>query len=140
MLALVADVVALEPEEEGEPVEEVHVRVPLPERRPPQVADGAECCGGGADLGEPEGGVVGEEVVDGDDVVRLFLPDRSGDRRRRLRVTLAETHSIGMGTLETVSFGVAVAFAVEEVQNSAEWLLRRYRERNRMERESGEGG
>lgn len=98
MLALVADVVLLEPEEEGKPVQEVHVWPPLPERRRPQVADGAECCGGGADLGEPEGWVVGEEVVDGDDVVGLVLPWRSGGPRRWMAV--AKTHCIGIGTLE----------------------------------------
>lgn len=96
MLPLVPNIVALEPEEEGEPVEEVVVRLPLGERRSPEVSDGEEGGGGGADLGEAEGGVVVEEVVDGDDVVRLFLSWRS--RRRLWRsVTVAKTHSIEIG-------------------------------------------
>lgn len=42
---------------------------PWDERGLPEVADGAEGGGGGADFGIAEGGVVGEEVVNGDDVV-----------------------------------------------------------------------
>lgn len=41
MLALVADVVVLEAEEEGEPVEEVHVGLPLGVRGTAEVANGA---------------------------------------------------------------------------------------------------
>lgn len=73
MLTLVADVVLLEAEEESEPIEEVHVRKPLRVRRPTEVADGAEGGGGGSDLGEAEGRVVCEEVVDGDYVVGLLF-------------------------------------------------------------------
>lgn len=41
VLSLVPDVVSLEAEEKAEPVEEVHVVVPRPERRLPEVPDGA---------------------------------------------------------------------------------------------------
>lgn len=70
---LVLHVGGLEPEEQGEPVEEVVVGLPCGERRPAEVADGAEGRGGSADLGEAEGGVVGEEVVDWDDVVNVVV-------------------------------------------------------------------
>lgn len=103
VLALVADVVLLEAEEEGEPVEEVVVRAPLDERGTAEVADGFESGGGGADLGVTEGRVVGEEVVDGDDVVGLLL----GSPRRRpsgLRWdgAVAEAHSSMWWILEMV--------------------------------------
>ena len=58
MLALVANVVALEAKEEREPVEEVHVRPPLAERRSPEVSDGAQRRRRRAHLGEAEGRVV----------------------------------------------------------------------------------
>lgn len=68
MLALVANVVVLEAEEESEPIEEVHVR--LPSGREAKVADDAESGECGADFGEAEGRVVGVEVVvEWDDVV-----------------------------------------------------------------------
>lgn len=54
---------------------------PRDERRFREVADGAEGGGGGADLREAEGGVVGQEVVDGDNVV-----DETCRRWRRRRV------------------------------------------------------
>ena len=47
-------VVALEAEEEGEPVQEVHVRGPSVVRRLPEVADGSERGGNGSDLWESE--------------------------------------------------------------------------------------
>lgn len=71
VLALVANVVVLEAEEEGEPVQEVHVRSPLVVRRLPEVADGSERGGNGSDLRESERRVLREEVVDGDYVVRI---------------------------------------------------------------------
>lgn len=108
VLALIADAVGLEAEEEVEPVEEVVVGQPRGEGRLPEAADGAEGGRGGADLREAEGGVVGEEVVDGDYVVGLLLavrPDPDGRtggavpgrRRRRLRLRgpLAEAHGMG---------------------------------------------
>lgn len=68
MFALVANVVVLKAEEESEPIEEVHVR--LPSRRKAEVADGAESGECSADFGEAEGRVVGDEVVvEWDDVV-----------------------------------------------------------------------
>lgn len=68
MFALVANVVVLETEEEGEPVEEVHVR--FPSRGETEVVDGTEGGEGGANFGETEGRVVGVEVVvEWDDVV-----------------------------------------------------------------------
>lgn len=73
MLPLVPDVGALEPEEEGKPVEEVVVGLPWGKRRAAEVTDGAECGSGGADFGEAEGGVVREEVVDWDNVVNIVL-------------------------------------------------------------------
>ncbi|KAM4093404.1 hypothetical protein ACB094_06G113500 [Castanea mollissima] len=69
VLALVANVVALEAEEEGQPVQEVHVRCPLVVRRLPEVSDGSERGGYGSDLREPERRVLREEVVDWDYVV-----------------------------------------------------------------------
>lgn len=103
VLPLVADAVRLEAEEEGEPVEEVVVGPPRGEGRPPEVADGAEGGGGGADLGEAEGGVVGEEVVDGDYVVDLLLAAAVGGaagpgrrrRGRRRRGALPDAHGVG---------------------------------------------
>lgn len=77
MLPLITDVVFLEAEEESKPVKQVIVRSPLAKRRTAEVTDGAKCCGGGTDFGETEGGMVGEEVVDWDDVVGLFLVRRS---------------------------------------------------------------
>lgn len=71
VLPLVAGAVALEAEEEGEPVEEVHVGVPL--RWEGEAAEGAEGGDGGADFGVAEGGVVGEVVVEGDDVVGFVV-------------------------------------------------------------------
>ena len=54
VLALVANVVALEAEEEGKPVQEVHVRGPLVVRQLPEVADGLKRGGNGLDLREFE--------------------------------------------------------------------------------------
>ncbi|RDX90626.1 hypothetical protein CR513_27489, partial [Mucuna pruriens] len=54
VLALVANVVALEAEEERQPVEEVHVLPPLPERRSPEVANGAQRRHRRAHLGKAE--------------------------------------------------------------------------------------
>ena len=96
MLALVPNVVALEAEEEREPVEEVHVRPPLPERRSPEVADGVQRCRRRAHLGEAQRRVVGEEVVHWNDVERLFVAAGDGGGRRRRRLTVAETHCIGI--------------------------------------------
>lgn len=110
MLALVADVVLLEAEEEGEPVEEVVVRTPLDVGRTAEVADGFESGGGGADLGITEGGMVGEEVVDGDDVVGLLLDSRR-QRPSGLRWdgAVAEAHSgmwwiFGQGVRRLIQF------------------------------------
>lgn len=90
VLPLVADVVVLEAEEEGQPVEEVHVGEPLRERRPTEVTDGAESGRGGADLGVTERRVVREEVVDRDYVVRLRLRvGPVGCRRRRRSLPVA---------------------------------------------------
>ncbi|KAG4384530.1 hypothetical protein GLYMA_13G297150v4 [Glycine max] len=69
VLALVANVVGLEPEEEGKPVQEVHTWLPF--RGAEEVPDGVEGGGGGADLREAEGWMVGERGVEGDDVVGL---------------------------------------------------------------------
>lgn len=77
MLPLITDVVFLKAEEESEPVKQVIVRSPLAERRTAEVTDGAKCSGSGTDFGETEGGMVGKEVVDWDDVVGLFLVGRS---------------------------------------------------------------
>lgn len=73
MLPLVFDVGGLEPEEKGKPIEEVVVLLPWGERRPAEVANRAEGGGGGADLGEAEGGVVSEEVVDWDNVENVIV-------------------------------------------------------------------
>lgn len=73
VLPLVPDVVLLEAEEEAEPVEQVIVRAPQGVRRLAEVADGAQGGAGCTDLREVEGGVVGSDVVDWDDVVRWFL-------------------------------------------------------------------
>lgn len=73
MLPLVVDVGGLEPEEKGKPIEEVVVLLPWGERRPAEVANRAEGGGGGADLGEAEGGVVSEEVVDWDNVENVIV-------------------------------------------------------------------
>lgn len=54
VLTLITDVILLEPEEESQPVEQVHVRPPLAKRRTPEVTYGAKCCGGCTDLGEAE--------------------------------------------------------------------------------------
>ena len=95
VLALVADVVLLEAEEEGEPVEEVVVGAPLDVGGAAEVSDGFEGGGGGADLGVAEGGVVGEEVVDGDDVVGLVVDcaRRRGPSGLRGDGAVAEAHS-----------------------------------------------
>lgn len=85
MLPLVLHVVALEAEEEAEPVEEVHGVMPRVEGRLAEVASGAEGGGRGADLREAEGGVVEEEVVYWDYVKGL----RQQLRRRRVRPTPA---------------------------------------------------
>lgn len=71
MLPLVGDAVVLEPEEVAEPIHEVVGSVPRHEGGFPEVGGGAEGGGGGAYLGVTEGGVVVEEVVDGDDVERF---------------------------------------------------------------------
>lgn len=73
VLALIADIVALEAEKVAKPVEEVVVGQPLDEGRLAEVADGAEGGRGGADFRITEGGVLGEKIVDGDDVVGFFL-------------------------------------------------------------------
>lgn len=78
VLPLVPDVVLLEAKEEAEPVEEVILRAPRGTRRPAEVADGAQGSAGSTDLGEAEGGVVGADVVDRDDVVRGFLVATAG--------------------------------------------------------------
>lgn len=77
MLPLVPHVVALEPKEQGKPVEDVIVRPPLLRRRMTEVSDGSEGVAGSADLGIPESGMVGEDVLNWDYVVGLFL-GRSG--------------------------------------------------------------
>ena len=86
VLPLVADAVVLEAEEEGEPIEEVHVGVPL--RGEAEVADGAEGGDGGADFGVAEGGVVGEAAVEGDDVVG-FVAVRHEEKEEREDNTIA---------------------------------------------------
>ena len=66
MLPLVADIVVLEAEEEGEPVEDVLVEgVPRDERVSRETFHVAEGGGGGEQFRAPEG----REVVHGDDVV-----------------------------------------------------------------------
>lgn len=84
VLPLVADVVGLEAEECGQPVEEVGAGAggPVGEGRPAKVVDDLEGGGGGADLQEPEGGVVDDGAVDGDDVVDLVRRRRRRGRRR----------------------------------------------------------
>ena len=92
VLPLVPDVVALEAEEESQPVEEVHVGRPLTVGRLSQVPhrpEGARDC---ADLRESQGRVVRQQVVDRDDVVRLRFRrwwPRLGRRR-----PLPEAHGI----------------------------------------------
>jgi hypothetical protein len=72
VFALIANVAVLEAEEESEPIEEVHVRLPL--RWTAEIADCAEGGECGANFGETEGRVVGVEVVvEWDDVVRLVF-------------------------------------------------------------------
>lgn len=91
MLALVPNVVVLEAEEKGEPVEEVHVLRPSGVRWLSEVTYGLERGGHGSDLREAERWVLGEEVVDGDDVVGLgiqgwwcrWAPPRLGRVRAR---------------------------------------------------------
>lgn len=68
MFPLVRHVVLLEPKETPEPVEEVEGGVPRHERGLTEGGGGSEGGGGGAYLRVAEGGVVDEEVVDGDDV------------------------------------------------------------------------
>lgn len=96
MLPLVPDVVVLEPEEESEPVHQVVVVPPLHKRRLPEVTDGAQGCCGCAYLGVAEGGVVGEEVVDGDYIERLlhFRPRVGRSATTRGLRTLPEIHSL----------------------------------------------
>lgn len=71
MFPLISNAVSLETEEETEPVYEVHGVVPLVERRFAEVPGGAQGGGRGAYLWEAEGGVVGEEAVNWNDVERL---------------------------------------------------------------------
>jgi len=99
MLALVPNVVPLEAEKERKPVEKIHVRPPLPERRSSEVPDCPQRRRRRADLGEAQRRVVREQVVHGDDIERLFVATSSAGSRRR-RVTVAETHSMGIETLE----------------------------------------
>ncbi|KAJ1434549.1 hypothetical protein SESBI_05417 [Sesbania bispinosa] len=92
VLALVANVVVLEAEEEGEPVEEVHgAGVPSWGRGRTEVTDEAESGGGGAYFREAEGRVVGgvEGVMEGDDVVGLDVV-----------VAMSDRHVIGVGNRE----------------------------------------
>lgn len=91
VLALVPDVIVLESEEQGEPIEEVVVSFPWGESRLAEVADRAQCSSSSAHLGVAERGVICEEVVDGDDVVYLFLRIRKGLRPQG---AWSETHSI----------------------------------------------
>ena len=107
MFTLVANVVLLEPEEEGQPIKQVHVREPLSERRFTKVSNRVEGGGGGANLRVPERRVIGEKVVDGNDVVGFIFgtgPSRSGTRR----MTVAKTHSIGSETVK-VQYWIRVA-------------------------------
>lgn len=99
MLALVPNVVTLESEKKRKPIEEVHVLPPLPERGSSEVPNCPQRRHRRADLGEAERRVVCEEVVQGNDVERLIVAARSAGSRRR-RVTVAETHSMGIQTLE----------------------------------------
>nr|CAB3477896.1 unnamed protein product [Digitaria exilis] len=71
VLPLVPDVVALEAEEGAEPVHEVVVGAPLRVGRRAQAPDRPQRRRGRAHLREPQRRVVGEEVVDGEDVVGL---------------------------------------------------------------------
>nr|CAB3473849.1 unnamed protein product [Digitaria exilis] len=80
VLPLVPDVVALEAEEGAEPVHEVVVGAPLRVGRRAQAPDRPQRRRGRAHLGEPQRRVVGEEVVDGEDVVGLAA---ARGRRRR---------------------------------------------------------
>lgn len=97
---LVPHVVALEAEEEAEPVEEVHGVVPWVERRFAEVAGGAEGFGRGADLWNPEGRVVEEEVVYRNDVeglrqqLRRRLWRRVSPTPARQRRSLPQIHGI----------------------------------------------
>ena len=54
VLELVANVFILEVEEEGEQVQEIHVRGPLVVRQHAEVANGSECGGNGSVLRESE--------------------------------------------------------------------------------------
>ncbi|KAF1896973.1 hypothetical protein Lal_00034674 [Lupinus albus] len=96
MLALVANVVTLEPEEKSKPVKNIVVWLPLGKRRSPEVSDSTESCCGGTDFRETEGRMVSKEVMDGDDVVWFFLARRSSRCTRR-SITAAITHSIENG-------------------------------------------
>lgn len=95
VLPLVPDVVLLEAEEEGQPVEEVHMRGPLAVRRLAEFPHSSERSSDGADLREAEGGVVGEEVVDGDDVVGFRFGEWSRNGLVLGRRGPPETHGIG---------------------------------------------
>lgn len=95
MLALVPNVFPLKAKEETEPIEEVHLREPLVERGLTEVSNGTKGGGGGAYLREPERRVVGEEVVDRNDVVNFILRERTLPALTGSRsVTMAKTHSI----------------------------------------------
>jgi hypothetical protein len=71
VLPLVPDVVALEAEESAEPVHEVLVGTPLREGRRTEPAHRSQRRRGRPQLGEPQRRVLGEEIVDGNDVVGL---------------------------------------------------------------------
>jgi len=93
VLPLVPDVVVLEAEEEGQPIQEVHVGRPLPVWRLSQVPHRSEGTRHCADLRKPQGRVVCQQVVDGYDVVRLRFR-RFGPRLGRRR-PLPVAHGIG---------------------------------------------
>jgi hypothetical protein len=54
MLTLVTNVIFLETEEQGEPVEEIVVRTPLNIRRTTKVSNGFKSSSGGTNLGKTE--------------------------------------------------------------------------------------
>ena len=94
VLPLVPRVVVLEPEEQPQPVEEVHLRLPRHVRVLREVADGAQRRRRGSHLRRPLGRVVHQDVVHRNNVV-----DRVHRRRRRRRWVVFCAAAHGGGTL-----------------------------------------
>jgi hypothetical protein len=127
VLPLVPDVVALEAEEGAEPVHEVLVGAPLREGRRAEAAHGPERRRGRPHLGEPQRRVLGEEVVDGQDVVGLAARGRRRGGRASLGAARRGHAGIGVGCdgfragLDLGS-GAAAAREVEGVE-AWSWIL-----------------